>query len=73
MHSSVECLLLDVTKLAVYIFGEAFNGFRVHVPIELVWNDARGVVLVLNFHPSELADVHVAAEVLARSESLLDT
>ena len=73
MHASVEGLLLDVTELAVDIFGEVFNGFRMHVPIELMRNDARGVVLVLNFHASELADVHVAAEVLARSESLLDT
>ena len=40
--------------------------------IVVVGNNTLGVVLVLDFHAGEAADVDIAAEVLASSESLLD-
>ena len=64
---------MDVTEVLVNNLSEAFNQLGADVTIIFVRNDALCIVLMLNFHASESADVNVAAEVPASSESLRDT
>jgi hypothetical protein len=72
-HSlSVECLLLNVSKLSIDDLGELGHARWVNVAIALVVNHALSIVLVLDLHACVSADVNVGAEVLSRLESLAD-
>ena len=69
--SSVERLLLDVAHLFIDMLGEILDVLGVNVSVIGSGDDALGIVLVLDFHAGELANVDIGAEVAAGSHSLL--
>ena len=67
---SEESLLLDVSHLLINMISEALDSFRVNMPVVVVLDETLGVVLVLDFHTSELANVNIGSEVAAGGHSL---
>ena len=68
----MQCLAFNYREILIYSFCKLLNRKWINVAVGFVINETLRVVLVLDLHLCELADVDVVSEVSASSHALTD-